>query len=249
MPTLEEVRDWQGRDLRGEGEKKIGEITGVYIDRTTGEPEWLAVKTGLFGTSVSFVPIAPALPDRDHVDVPFTKELVKDAPNAEADGELSPEQERRLYEHYGVAWGEFDYDAEHETEATVGHDTSGRTTDSAMTRSEEEMVVGTRKEETGRARLRKHVVTEDVQKTVPVSREEVRIEREPISEGNVDQAMDGPAVSDEEHEVTLHAEEPVVEKRVVPKERVRLGKETVLEEQTVSGEVRREEIETDASRR
>ncbi len=242
MPTLDDVRTWQGKDLHGEGEEKIGEITDVYLDRATGEPEWLAVKTGMFGSKVSFVPIARAVPDQDHVDVPFTKDTVKDAPNAEADGELSPEEERRLYEHYGVAWGDFDH------EAPVGRDVSGPETDEAMTRSEEEMVVGTRREETGRARLRKDVVTEDVQTTVPVAREEVRLEREPITEGNVDRAMDGPALSEEEHEVTLHAEEPVVEKRVIPKERVRLGKETHVEQETVSGDIRKEKIEADVPR-
>src|SRR3712207_2301431 len=99
--------------------------------------------------------------------------------------------------------------------------------------------------EVGRARLRKYIVTEQVQTTVPVQREEVRIEREPITEGNVDQALDGPALSEEEHEVTLHAEQPVVEKNVVPKERVRLEKDTFTEEQTVSDEVRKERIETE----
>ena len=80
---------------------------------------------------------------------------------------------------------------------------------------------------------------------VPVQREEVRVEREPITDANIDNATDGPAISEEEHEVTLHAEEPVVEKRAVPKERVRLEKDTVTDEQTVTDEVRKEQIETD----
>jgi uncharacterized protein (TIGR02271 family) len=245
MPMLDEIRDWQGRDLHGEGEDKIGEIADIYLDRATGEPQWLAVKTGMFGSNVSFVPIARAVRDGDHVDVPYTKDSVKDAPNVDADGELSPEEERRLYQHYDVAWGEFDYEAERD----VGYEPSRPATDDAMTRSEEEMVVGKREEETGRARLRKYIVTEDAQRTVPVSREEVRVEREPITEGNVDRATDGPAITEDEHEVTLHAEEPVVEKRVVPKERVRLDKETRVEEETVSGELRKEQIEADTPRR
>ncbi len=114
-----------------------------------------------------------------------------------------------------------------------------------MTRSEEELAVGKTSRETGRARLRKYVVTENVETTVPVQREEVRIEREPITDANIDNATDGPAISEEEHEVTLHAEEPVVEKRAVPKERVRLDKETVTEERTVSDEVRKERIEAE----
>jgi uncharacterized protein (TIGR02271 family) len=129
---------------------------------------------------------------------------------------------------------------------TVGHDTSGPTTDEAMTRSEERLNVGTRSEEVGRARLRKYVVTENVTETVPVSREEVRVEREPITDANVGNAMDGPAISEEEHEVTLHAERPVVEKEAVPVERVRLDKQTVTEQERVSEDVRKEEIEVDA---
>jgi uncharacterized protein (TIGR02271 family) len=114
-----------------------------------------------------------------------------------------------------------------------------------MTRSEEELRVGTTDRETGRARLRKYVVTEQQTQTVPVKREEVRLEREPITDANRGDAMDGPAISEEEHEVVLHAEEPVAEKRVVPKERVRLGKETEVEERRVSEDVRREEIDVD----
>jgi uncharacterized protein (TIGR02271 family) len=118
-----------------------------------------------------------------------------------------------------------------------------------MTRSEERLNVGTRKEEVGRARLRKYVVTENVTETVPVSREEVRIEREPVTDANVGKAMDGPAISEEEHEVTLHAERPVVEKEAVPVERVRLDKDTVTDQETVNEGVRKEQIDVDGEAR
>ena len=156
-------------------------------------------------------------------------------------GELSRSEERTLYEHYGLGYddslsgsgtgagagnGDGDYDRDRgDAEGTVGRDTSGPTTDDAMTRSEEELTSAPPERETGKARLRKYVVTEDVEKTVPVRREEVRVEREPITDANVDDATEGPAISEEEHEVTLHAEEAVVEKRAVPKERVRLDKD------------------------
>jgi len=114
-----------------------------------------------------------------------------------------------------------------------------------MTRSEEELRVGTRETESGRVRLRKYVVTEEVQQTVPLRREEVRVEREPITDANVDQAVSGPEISEEEHEVVLHQEEAVVEKRAVPKERVRLDKDTITEEEQISEEVRKEQIDVD----
>jgi uncharacterized protein (TIGR02271 family) len=127
----------------------------------------------------------------------------------------------------------------------VGTDTSGPTTDDAMTRSEERLHVGTERVETGRVRLRKYVVTENETVTVPVTHEEVRLEREPITEENVGAATSGPAISEEEHEVVLTEERPVVEKEAVPVERVRLNTETVTEEAQVSEEVRKERVEVD----
>ncbi|MCW2817441.1 MAG: hypothetical protein JWR42_228 [Marmoricola sp.] len=129
--------------------------------------------------------------------------------------------------------------------ASAGHDTSGPDTDNAMTRSEEQVRVGTETETVGRARLRKYVVTENVTKTVPVSHEEVRIEREPITDANVGDATSGGDITEEEHEVELKGERVVVDKEAVPVERVKMGTETVTEDQQVSEEVRKEQIDTD----
>jgi uncharacterized protein (TIGR02271 family) len=114
-----------------------------------------------------------------------------------------------------------------------------------MTRSEEELRVGTAQRERGRVRLRKYVTTEQVQRTVPVRREKARLEREPISDANLDAATSGPDISEAEHEVILREEEPVVEKRVVPRERVRLDKETVTDQERVAEELRKEQIDVD----
>jgi uncharacterized protein (TIGR02271 family) len=266
MATIDDVRTWRGQQAHGRDGEKLGTIADIYLDRDTGEPEWAAIKTGLFGTKVSFAPLAEATHSGDGVQLPYTKDQLKDAPDAEADGELSQEEEAALYRHYGLDYSEAPSDSglptghdatdrdvtdgdltDRETtgRGRVGHDTSGPTTDDAMTRSEEELRVGTAKREAGRARLRKYVVTENVTQTVPVQREEVRVEREPITEANVDDATSGPDISEEEHEVVLHEEQPVVEKRVVPQERVRLDKDVRTQEETVSEEVRKERIEAD----
>ena len=94
-------------------------------------------------------------------------------------------------------------------------------------------------------RLKKHVVTEQQQVTVPVQREEVRIEREPITDTNRDRAMDGPEITEAEHAVTLNQEEVVVDKQVVPKERVRLDKDVSTAEETVDETVRKERIDVE----
>jgi uncharacterized protein (TIGR02271 family) len=244
-----------GQDVYDEAGEKIGSAAEVYLDDETGEPEWVTVRTGLFGTKESFVPIRNADLTDDGVRVPVSKTQVKDAPKIDTDGHLSPEEEQELYRYYGfgttettgVAGEGFRNLGVAEERGTVGHDTSGPTTDDAMTRSEERLNVGTRSEEVGRARLRKYVVTENVTESVPVSREEVRVEREPITDANVGSALDGPAISEEEHEVVLHAERPVVEKEAVPVERVRLDKTTVTEEAQVSEGLRKEEIEVDGA--
>ena len=127
----------------------------------------------------------------------------------------------------------------------VGHDTSGPTTDDAMTRSEERVQVGTTREEVGRARLRKYVTTEQETVTVPVRKEKAVLEREPITDANVGDAVSGAPLSDEEHEVVLSEEQVSVDKTTEPVERVRLGTETVTDQETVTEEVRKEHIETD----
>ncbi|MFK0042223.1 DUF2382 domain-containing protein [Paenarthrobacter sp. NPDC090517] len=230
---------------------KIGGIGQIYVDDETSQPSWVTVKTGLFGSGESFVPLDSASQDGDDIVVPYTKDKVKDAPRVAPDGHLEPEEEEQLYSYYGLSGGYTRTGTDDTTgrgtggRETVGHDTSGPTTDEAMTRSEEQLNVGTRREETGKARLRKYITTENVTTTVPVQREEIRVEREPITDANIGQAMDGPEISEEEHEVVLHEERPVVEKETVPVERVRLDKQTVTEERAVNEEVRKENIEVD----
>jgi uncharacterized protein (TIGR02271 family) len=246
MTQVTEAYEWRGREVVGSDGDKIGTLEEVYLDTDSGRPEWATVKTGLLGMKQSFVPLREASPEGGKVTVPYSKEQVKDAPSVDPDGELSTDEEERLYTHYGIAvGGSSGAGTVDDGDGTEGRDVSGPTTDDAMTRSEEELHVGTTRRERGRARLRKYVVTEEVQQTVPVQREEVRVEREPITDANVDRATDGPAISDEEHEVVLHEEEVVSEKRAVPKERVRMTKDTVADEETVSEDVRKERIEVD----
>jgi uncharacterized protein (TIGR02271 family) len=251
-----------GQDVYDEAGEKIGSAGEIYLDDESGQPEWVTVKTGLFGTKESFVPIRDADLTNDGLRIPVSKAQVKDAPKIDTDGHLSPAEEAELYRYYGMTEGTAGMGTDRTTgmataemagtqtgmtdnAGTVGHDTSGPTTDDAMTLSEERLNVGTRREEVGRARLRKYVVTENVTQTVPVEREEVRIEREPITDATIGNALDGPAISEEEHEVVLHAERPVVEKEAVPVERVRLDKQIVTGEEKVSDTVRKETVDTD----
>jgi uncharacterized protein (TIGR02271 family) len=261
MPDIDTVRGWQGRTMVDGGGDRIGSIEGIYADDQSGEPEWALVNTGLFGTKSTFVPIVQASERNGDVQVPYDKQLVKDAPRIEADQHLSEAEEQQLWRHYGLDYGagqagtaaQRQPDTE-EIDRPVGaaaggrragDDTAGRGVNEAMTRSEEELRVGTETRQRGRARLRKYVTTETQQVTVPVQREEVRVEREPITDANLDPATRGPELTESEHEVVLREEEVVVDKEVVPRERVRLDTETVTEERQVGEEVRKEQIEVD----
>jgi uncharacterized protein (TIGR02271 family) len=262
-----------GMNVIGSDGEDIGKVDEVYVDDATGEPSFALVNTGLFGLKSSFVPLDQAAISGEDLQVAATKDKVKDAPKVDPDGHLSPDEEDELYRYYGLqaptasdttdgrttAAGTTDAprttgtvgtgagtgpsDAPDTDRGTVGRDTSGPETDDAMTRSEEELEVKKRERPAGKARLRKHVVTDHVTKTVPVEREEVTIEREPVDPANIDDATDGPALSEEEHEVELTQEEVDVEKRTVPKERVRLDKETHVDDETVEEDVSKEEID------
>ncbi len=264
---MDDYNNWRGKTVLDSDGNKIGELKELYLDDDTNKPSFATVETGFFGTKQSFFPISLARVQDDEIIVDAPADKVKNAPKVDVDEMLEPEDERTLYEYYGLEYGGGggdDGDTDNveagtagvgavgaaDTDGggdgrddTVGRDTSGPTTDNAMTRSEEELNVGTRTQESGRVRLRKHIVTDHVTTTVPVQREEVRLEREPITGGNVDAATDGPELSEEEHEVVLNEEVPVIEKNVVPKERVRLDKEVISEEREVGGEVRKEQID------
>src|SRR3954453_23041615 len=237
MIGTETISSVIGKDVYDTSGQKIGSASEVYLDDESGQPEWVTVRTGLFGTKESFVPIRDADLTDDGVRVPVTKDQVKDAPKIDSDGHLSPQEEEELYRYYGMGGGSETTQTMTTTETTtgmagtgtttgtadtgtrtgtagtgattgtagtdrtgtettdtdtcgtVGHDTSGPTTDNAMTRSEERLNVGTESTEAGRARLRKFVVTENVTQSVPVSREEVRVEREPITDANIGNAL------------------------------------------------------------
>lgn len=249
MLTETQAQEVIGSTAYSHDGEKIGKVGQLFLDDQTGQPEFVTVNTGLFGTSESFVPVAEATFDGDTLTLPFSKDKVKDAPNVDLDGgHLDESEESRLYDYYDLSSSSTQTDDRtgfEQTTGTEGHDTSGPTTDDAMTRSEEQVRVGTTSEEAGRVRLRKYVTTEQETHTVPVRKEKAVLEREPITDGNAGEALDGPAISEEEHEVVLHEERAVVEKTTEPVERVRVGTETTTDEETVSEEVRKEHIEVE----
>ena len=230
----------------GSDGSEIGRVGQVYTDNDTGQPSWVTVKTGWFGTNESFVPLDAATIEDGTIRVPYDKDMIKGAPNNDAGAPLSETDEQQLYSYYNLT--ERDYAAGYDqsqawvdstdipTQGTVSRDAD------YLTRSEEQLHVGTEKVQTGRARLRKFVVTEQQTVTVPVTREEVRVVREPVAAGDpVDDVTIGEAAAD----VVLTEERVVVNKETVPVEKVRLDTETITDQQDVTESVRKEQIELD----
>jgi stress response protein YsnF len=325
MITREQIPQVVGHPVHDAEGKKIGDAKHMYLDDGTGNPEWVTVKTGLFGGNESFVPIRAARVVDDHLEVPYPKEQVKGAPNVDVDGggHLSAAEEQHLYRYYGLEHrGGTDtaaagtagaaagrtggrHAAATESTGDIGTDigrsagvagtagaagtagsgnremrgtaAAGRTGGSAgaggtggadfavgrtgaaealgtdtgksgaeaLTRSEEEMHVRVERRASGRARLHKYVEVEEVDRTVPIRHEEVRLEREPITAADREALRSGTGIGEEERVVTLHEESPVVETEVVAKERVRMRVEEHTEQQKVHGRVRKERIEAD----
>jgi stress response protein YsnF len=259
---------------------KIGTVEHFYVDDLTGAPSWVAVTTGMFGTRQSIVPALDATFTDGSLRLPVALDAVKSAPHLTGD-HLTPDDEAELRRHYGTGTGTGAGTAAPATPpvpppapaAFPGPALAAAPTVQipaepprppatgdavAMTRSEERLVAGTERVATTRARLVKYVVTEEVSITVPIRREEIRIEQVPIDAPDepgetllTEEARVPGAAGGLPDEIILHTERPVVSVEVVPTERVRLRTEVVQGEETVTGQVQREEIvveETPSSR-
>ncbi|MBK7723303.1 MAG: PRC and DUF2382 domain-containing protein [Austwickia sp.] len=247
--TQDQLAELHHAHVVAEDGEKIGDVGQVYLDDHDDRPTWVTVKTGWFGMKESFIPLDGASMSDSQVRVPFTKDHVKGAPSIDADHHITPEEEEELYRYYhrapaGEARAEQAEYANHGRGHDAGADhvaTAEMAGADSVVRHEEELRVGTERVATGRVRLRKYVVTEEKTVTVPVQREEVRLETEPIQPGEVDAGV----IGEDEVSVTLYEERPVVEKTVVAKERVGLGKETLAEQSQVTETVAKEQVSVD----
>jgi uncharacterized protein DUF2382/PRC-barrel domain protein len=159
---IQTALDWRGRTVVDRDGERIGTLKEIYLDDSE-RPGWGSVHTALFGLRETLVPLGEAKPEDDRLRLPYEAQHVKHAPSLDPDVQLSADDEELLFRHYGMG-----------DEPESGD---------AMTRSEEEVRIGTRKRVRGKAKLKKYVVTDYVEKKVPVRREEVRVEYEPADEG------------------------------------------------------------------
>ena len=230
--TMDQLSQAHGVDVLDSAGDKIGAVEEIFYDQQTNQPEWIGIGTGFFGTKRVVVPVTGAELRDDGLYVPYSRGQVKGAPDIDSD-EISQDTEAQLAEYYGVGYSEERSDTGLPEGAPAGGEAS-------VTRSEEELRVGTRDVDAGRVRLRKWVETEPVSTDVELERETVRVERQPV-----DQPVSGAEIGDQQVEVPLRAEEAVVQKQAVARERVSLEKDVETERQTVSDELRKERVEVE----
>jgi hypothetical protein len=178
---LNTLLGWRGRTVLDRKGETIGKLGDLYLDEATDRAAYAGIRTGLLGRHESIVPL-DRMAERDDGDltVPYDSELVRDAPAIDPDAALDEAEQERLARHYGTPTA---------TSATGDRDTEAP----EMIRSEEEIVTGTTEMQPAeRVRLRKVLVTDHVTKTVPVRREEIRLETDPPPEGEIEQVEDVP---------------------------------------------------------
>jgi uncharacterized protein (TIGR02271 family) len=240
--------DWIGATVAGTDGRAFGTLEDLFVGRTSGEPEFGVVSLAGGGRDRVVVPLTGARRLPEGVAVGFDSERALAAPRMQSDVEEIPaEVGAMIHDRFGL-----DAPPPPAAPAPASSDTPTAVMPASdepaeVVVSEEQLAVETRSVPTERVRLHKRVVTEDVTVTVTVRREELVIEREPIA-GTSHQAAEGdfPLPTDSgEVEFVLHAEEPVVSKRVVPVERVTVNKNTITEERRIAETVRRERVDVD----
>jgi len=242
--------DWLGKEIEDINGERYARLDDVFVGRTSGRPEFgIVTLTG--GADAGGRVAVPLTHARDGADGTVTlgvdRQRVVDAPRVQADVDEIPAAAGKLIlQHFGVAEpasGGVDETVPLSQPIAVGEDAAAE-----VIRHEEQLSVGTRAEATERVRVRKHVVTEEVTLTVQLRREELVIDRAPIAEGapGLSAPSEFPLAEDGgEVEFVLHAEEPVVTKKIVAVERVRLNRETTTEDRHVTDTVRKERVDVE----
>jgi stress response protein YsnF len=239
--TIDQLMSMRGVDVYSTDGDKLGSIEEIYVDEQTNTPEWLGLGAGLLGSKRVLVPVKGVNIREDSITVPYSKDQVKDTPDIDTD-DVSQETEAQLYAHYGLDYSErrSETGLPEGAPATGAGRRRGTADEGEVVRTEEELRVGKRETEAGRARLRKWVETEPVEEDVQLRQEKARVTREPI-----DQPVSGAEIGEQEVEVPLRGEEAVVQKETVAKERIGLEKDVETERERVGDEVRKERVEVE----
>ena len=242
----ESLADVRGYEVRTrDDDDKVGKVADL-VCTSDGQIRYLDVDLGgFFNPRNVVVPIGAAQVDRER-DVVWltgmTKDQIKALPDYNGDvSTLTSDYESRITGVSGRTTTDRDlYDQ--------GRFYADRTGDAArearLVLHEEQLAIGKRQVQAGEVGVRKTVETEHVRQNVEVTRDEVTIERHPVSAA--DASRFGAAdIGEDEIRVPIMREEAVAEKRVVPTEEIVLTKHAVSEQAPVEADVRRERAVVD----
>lgn len=224
--------DWLGSPAADPTGARVGTLVELFVGRTSGTPEFGVVDLEAGDGRVA-VPLTGARREAAGLVLPYGADRVLGAPRMQGEvDEIPAEVGALINDHFGVDARAAAAEPEEEVEVTL---------------SEEQLAVQTQAVPTERVRVRKRVVDEEVTLTVTLRREELVIEREPLPRTSHQASETGFPLGEDARtvEFVLHAEEPVVTKRVVPVERVRVNRNTITEERHIADTVRRERVDVD----
>jgi Domain of unknown function (DUF2382)/PRC-barrel domain len=220
------LRGWGGQDLVDRDGVKAGSIVDLYIDEQTGQPTWGLVRTGLLGSRQTLVPLGQAtvplaviVSGAGSVQVPFESAAILDAPSVAVGEEISEATAIALRRYYGLGDPAAPAEGDHGPSGTESLD-AGAAVPAATTTA---AMTSASTEPSGTMIRSEEALVDEASLTAP------------------------PALPGDGWEMVLHQEEPVVSRRVVARERIRLHVQTVTEHRRISGEVRKERIEVDES--
>lgn len=249
-----EAQRMTGYDVLDKNDHDVGNVTAIWTDRT-GRPAFIGVRTFWVVGRTHVVPgyTAEVNHPRKHIRLPFTDEDVKNAPTFDPDADLTLDDERKILDYYrtrGAGLPEFQPEAERaqtEAPARPQPESAEHAEEARIPLHEEELEVGKRRVEAGGIRLRKIIRTETVQQPVDLKREEIQVERVPAGESRL--AEGEKAFEGEDIYIPVYREEAVAQKTTRVTGEVRARKTEETEQQTVSGEVRKEEVDVEDQRR
>ena len=227
------LQNYIGYDVHDRNDEKIGTLEGLWTDHN-GSPAFIGVRTGWVFGKTHVVPAnqAHVSEGRQVIRIPYTSDQVKSAVTFDPDAELTEDNEREVYRHYGINESSWWRNQGAERRPTPEQAT--------IQLSEEKLKVGKREVEVGGVRLRKVIRTETVQQPVELKREELIVERVPGSEAHAGRQQ---AFKEQEVYIPLRREEAVIGKEQVLREEVRVRKSAQTEQQQVSESVRKEDVE------
>lgn len=269
---IEDLANATAYDVDGD---KVGGVKDVYVNDTTGQPDFVSVNHGLFGGGDSIVPLRGHTLRDGELHLAFQKDRIEDAPDLDENGHLTTEDQDAFYRHYGLENTQdvTTYETGNRFAETGAAGAAGAAGAGAGYAAGERTDVDTERRDVVDADRRDvadngEIIRSEEQLNVSKDRVEtgevrlrkyvvnetenveVPVEREEVRVvrepiTDADRANYDGNIGEQEASVTLSEDRVNVSKESVPVEKVSLEKDTVRDTETVSEEVRKERFETD----